>query len=130
MFNPLLVIPVAIGSHFILDSVPHWQETLAPYIPTKKTYVRVPLDIALSAGLVLLISHWNPNATANIWLGAVFANVPDLDSIVVLMPSLKKGLVEKFWDWHCRIQRETSSLWGIAPQLALIIISLIIAKKA
>ena len=128
--NPLLVIPIAIGSHFVLDSVPHWQETLAPYIPTKKTYVRIPLDIALSVGLVVLISHWNPSATASIWLGAVFANVPDLDSIVVLVPSLNKGVVEKFWDWHCKIQRETSSLWGLVPQLAVILIGLIISKKS
>ncbi len=124
--NPLLVVPAAIASHFVLDMVPHWQETLAPYIPTRKTYIRVPIDICLAIGLAVLASHWQPHYAAAIWTGAVFANVPDLDTLVVIAPKLKKGLVLKFWDWHCKIQRETASLWGIVPQLAVIIISLLI----
>jgi hypothetical protein len=59
--SPLLIVPVAIGSHFILDSIPHWQETLAPYIPTKSTYIRIPIDLVLAVGLVSLIAHWQPN---------------------------------------------------------------------
>lgn len=26
--NPLVSVPLAIGSHFVLDMIPHWQETL------------------------------------------------------------------------------------------------------
>src|SRR5665811_640253 len=83
--NPILVIPVAIASHFVLDSIPHWQETLAPYTPNKKTYVRVPLDIAFALGITVLATHWQPQLTAAIWTGAVSANVPDLDTIVVII---------------------------------------------
>ena len=126
--NPWLAVPLAIGSHFVLDSMPHWQETLAPYKPTKKTYIRIPLDISLSIGLVLLVSAWHPAATLSIWLGAIFANVPDLDTIVVLVPRLKAGLLQRFWDWHCSIQRETSSLWGLAPQLLVIFVGLIVSR--
>jgi hypothetical protein len=126
--TPWLAIPIAIGSHFVLDRVPHWQETLAPYKPTKKTYIRIPFDIALSIGLVLLITTWHPDAAPAIWLGAIFANAPDLDTIVLLIPRLKTGLLQRFWDWHCRIQRETSSLWGLAPQLLVILVGLVISR--
>lgn len=125
--NPLAVIPVALASHYLLDTVPHWQETLAPYTPTKKTYIRVPIDLALAVGITILAAHWQSQHTAAIWTGAVFANLPDLDSLVVLVPELKQGLVQKYWDWHCRIQRETSSLWGLLPQLAVITASLALA---
>lgn len=115
--NPLLAIPVAVASHFVLDSIPHWQETLAPYVPTNKTYIRIPLDIALALILVSLVAHWNYQDHTLIWLCALFANIPDLDSLVVIIPRLKTGLIRKFWDWHCKIQRETSSIRGVYTQV-------------
>ena len=128
--NPMLIVPAAIASHFILDAVPHWQETLAPYTPTRLTYVRVAFDIALAVGLNILAVHWRPAHTAGIWLGVISANLPDLDSIIPMIPSMKRGPLEAYWDWHCRIQRETKSLWGILPQLLVIGGSLIISYRA
>jgi hypothetical protein len=127
--NPLLVVPLAIGSHFVLDSIPHWQETLAPYIPTKKTYIRLPIDIVLAATLVWLMTRWQPSSSGTIWLGATVANVPDLDSVVVLIPKLKQGLIKKYWDWHCKIQRETSSMWGVLTQFVAIAIGLVVVYE-
>lgn len=127
--DPLLAIPLAVASHFVLDSIPHWQETLAPYIPTRKTYIRIPLDIALAIGLTMVIAHWHPESASIIWLAALAANLPDLDSIVVVIPRLKTGLIKQFWDWHCRIQRETRSLWGVLTQLIFVISCLVIADK-
>ena len=127
--NPLLAIPVAIGSHFILDSIPHWQETLAPYTPTRKTYIRIPFDAALALGLIALITHWHPESVSLIWICAAFANAPDLDTIVIIFPHLKRGLVEKFWDFHCKIQLETSSLWGVVTQVVLVAGCLVAASS-
>jgi len=126
--NPLIVIPAAVASHFLLDSVPHWQEVLAPYKPDKPTYIRVPLDIVLAIGLTILAVHWQPHYVGSIWLGAIFANAPDLDVITMLIPKLRQGIVRTYYDWHCRIQRETSSLWGVVPQLIVIVLSLILVK--
>ncbi len=127
--NPIVVIPLSIGSHFVLDSIPHWQETLAPYIPTKKTYIRIPIDIALAITLVWLVAHWQPNHISTIWLGATMANAPDLDVIMVLVPRLKQGLLKKYWDWHCKIQQETSSMWGVLTQLIVIAASLAVVYE-
>lgn len=128
--NPVLVIPAAVASHFVLDYVPHWQEILPPYTPTWKTYARVPLDVALAIGITVLATRWQPQHTAAIWTGAVFANLPDLDSIIMVNPAVKRGLLKRYWDWHCSIQRETSSLWGILPQLAVVASSLAITYVA
>jgi Na+-transporting methylmalonyl-CoA/oxaloacetate decarboxylase beta subunit len=124
--SPLLVVPIAVGSHFILDSIPHWQETLAPYAPTKKTYIRIPIDIILAATLVWVAVQWQPNRTAPIVVGVVLANAPDLDVITILVPRLRQGLFEKYWDWHCKIQRETASMWGVATQLIVVFVGLCI----
>jgi hypothetical protein len=113
-----------VGSHFVLDSIPHWQETLAPYNPTRRTYVRIIFDLMLAGLLVGLMASWQPDRIAAVWLGAAAANAPDLDTLTVLLPSLRRGPVQRFWDWHCRIQRETSQLAGVYTQLATIALCL------
>ena len=123
--NPILAIPAALVSHYLLDMVPHWQETLAPYKPTRWTYIRIPLDIVLAVGLTTWAAYVMPSHASAIWTGAIAANIADLDSLVVLLPSVKRGLIQKYWDWHCRIQRETSSLWGLLPQVGLIVACLV-----
>ncbi len=126
--NPIISVPFAVGSHFILDSIPHWQETLYPYKPHKGTWIRVSLDVALSFGLVWWITQSHSDISAVIWLTAFAANVPDFDFIVVLIPKLLGfKLLKSFWDWHCKIQRETSSLWGLVPQIILFIACLMIS---
>ena len=119
--NPWVAVPLAIGSHFILDRVPHWQETLAPYTPTHKTYVRIPIDLTLSLILVTIVASWHPSAALSVWLGAVFANAPDLDTFTIIMPHLRQGFIARFYQWHSDIQRETSSMWGVATQVGLVI---------
>ena len=59
------------------------------------------------------MASWQPDRIAAVWLGAAAANAPDLDTLTVLLPSLRRGPVQRFWDWHCRIQRETSQLAGV-----------------
>jgi hypothetical protein len=123
-------IPAAIASHYILDSIPHWQETLAPYTPTKKTYIRIPLDIALAIGLTLLIAHWHQEKAGGIWMSAVSANLPDLDTIVILVPRLKRRWLRSYWDWHCKIQRETGSGYGVLTQLLVMAFGLYVSFAA
>jgi hypothetical protein len=47
-------------SHFLLDTVPHWQETLSPYRPNLATWVRLPLDALLAVGGVAWIVRAPP----------------------------------------------------------------------
>jgi len=118
--DPFIVIPAAIASHFILDAIPHWQETMAPYTPTWKTYTRIPLDIGLAVGLVIYAISLQPDLMPAIVLGAIFASAPDLDVITIKLPELQRGFVKRYWDWHCKIQQETTSLWGVATQLTVL----------
>ncbi|MDD2823267.1 MAG: hypothetical protein PHQ59_04295 [Candidatus Daviesbacteria bacterium] len=116
--NITFAVPLAISSHFILDMVPHWQETLYPYKPNKLTWIRIPLDLTLSIGLVWWISQAHPNVSSVIWLTAFAANIPDLDSFVSFSPTLLQNkIIKSYWDWHNSIQKETSSLLGLVSQL-------------
>ena len=128
--DPLIAVPLAIASHFILDATPHWQETMAPYIPTWKTYLRIPIDIGLAAALVAFAIHTQPAHMPAIFLGALFASMPDLDVLTIKLPRLQTGVIKRYWDWHCNIQREVTSLWGVASQLAVLFISITVIYRA
>lgn len=126
--NPLVAVPLALGSHYFLDTVLHWQETLAPYTPSKKTYLRISLDIPLALGITTLIAYWNPLQTPLIWAGALAGTLPDLDALLVQVPFfLRKGIIKMYWDWHCKIQNETGEWRGVWPQLAVIALALTVS---
>lgn len=114
-------VPLSVASHYLLDTVPHWQETLPPYTPTRATWVRIPLDLGLALGLAAWIARSNPTRTKSVLLGALGAVAPDFDSAIVIIPRLRgTGIVTAYLRWHTSLQRETASLWGLVPQIALI----------
>lgn len=128
--NPVIAIPIAVGSHFILDSIPHWQEIFYPYKATPTTWIRIPIDLALAVILVSIISIHHPDITNLIWISAFAANAPDLDSVASIWPiSLRNKVFKTYYNWHCVIQRETASFKGILTQLVLVVGSLIITLK-
>jgi hypothetical protein len=116
-----VALSAAVSSHFLLDVVPHWQETLAPYTPHRGTWLRVPIDLALALAMTHVIARGSTSGR-NVWGSALAAALPDIDFLWFLAPSAfeRLGPVRIYVDWHVAIQRETSRLWGLAPQLAVI----------
>lgn len=128
--NPVIAIPVATGSHFVLDAIPHWQETLYPYKPVKQTWLRIIIDLSISLFLISMISKLHPNISFIIWITAISSNIPDLDSILLLVPRLlKTKILKKYWDWHCKIQHETTSISGVVTQVIISLFCLFILLK-
>ncbi len=126
--NPLIFVPLALASHFVLDAVPHWQETLYPYKPTRATWFRLPLDLFLAISILLLLGSAR-NVSPNIWTGAFIGVLPDLDSIFYLekFSKLRKNsIVDKWLFFHEGIQRETNKPIGFLSQIAIVILSLFI----
>lgn len=125
--HPLFALPLALGSHYVLDAIPHWQECLPPYKVTTASLIRVPVDVLLSTGIVWAIALAYPANAALICAGALTANIPDIDTIVVALPHLlKKEFIKTHWDWHSFIQWEVDSYWGLVPQIALCALCLFI----
>lgn len=120
-----LAVPLSLGSHFVLDRVPHWQEILYPYKLTWKTWVRIPLDTMLAFLLVYLIAAANPGQGKIIWICACLAIFPDIDNIDYLFKlSNRNKYYKKYSHWHGRIQRETASVWGVLSQFTLSLVCL------
>ena len=132
--HPLKVIPVAMASHFLLDMVPHWQETIYPYHPHRATWVRIPIDLLLAIlGVALIARHGRRRerglATAAV-VGALAGTLPDLDALACANPLLlKNDFLSRYFTWHCGIQDETPHGWGVVTQVAVSLLALTIALR-
>lgn len=127
--NPMLSIPLAFASHFILDMTPHWNphlntETKKHGRVTTKTFRFVVMDIivALAAGSFFAYLAL-PNVThAAVILIASFASVlPDVVEGPYFFLGWKTRAIENWIKFQKSIQNDTNVYLGITIQLLTIL---------
>ena len=102
--NPLLSIPLAFGSHFLLDRIPHWNPHLNTEMkkhgkPTKKSSFIVVADVctALFVGFFIASKAMPDMAHAATILAASFAAVlPDVMEGPYFFLGIKKPPIPTF----------------------------------
>lgn len=110
---------VAFLSHFVLDMLPHVQApTDKGYIPNKKTYFFVIIDIILVVLFINLvgISFYEIDKIIII-LAAVIPDILDLTRYNIWF----KRTFKSYYDFHDKIQVETNKPIGFISQLIIII---------
>lgn len=132
--NPVLALPLAFASHFVLDTFPHFgykEGGLDKALKHRLTYFAVGMDAL--GGLILLCLLWEAPAVA--FAGGVFAVLPDLYNIVrvfVLQKGKELSLnqLNRFTQFHKKIQW-CERPWGLIVDLtyfvmaAFVIVSLV-----
>ncbi|OGM30167.1 hypothetical protein A2630_03030 [Candidatus Woesebacteria bacterium RIFCSPHIGHO2_01_FULL_44_10] len=126
--NPLIAIPLAIGSHFILDRIPHWNphsytETQKNGRVSKNTIVFALTDVAVSLAIGFYIaSRALPDYrhAAVILAASFFAVLPDLAKSPYFLLNQRKGLIKKYVDFERSLQVETKFAVGMTVQLLVI----------
>lgn len=126
--NPLISLPLAFASHFVLDLIPHWN----PHIYTEikkhgkilpKTLAIIVVDsvLALSAGF-WISSLALPNTTQAIAIlfGAFFAVLPDLLEIPYYFFRVKNSFFIRLVDFEHKLQTNTSFIPGILSQVMVV----------
>ena len=130
--NPLISIPLALASHFILDITPHWNPHINREIkkygsPTKQSVniIRIDSVAALLLG-VIIAYHSVPNymQAANILACSFVSVLPDVVEIPYYFLHRKDFIVEKWIAWQKSIQNDVSPWLGITVQGIVIITSL------
>ncbi|HSX57757.1 MAG TPA: hypothetical protein VLE47_00600 [Candidatus Saccharimonadales bacterium] len=125
--HPEIALPLAFLSHFVLDSIPHWDGSpQAPF--SKKTAVGVVADYSLGVALVYLSTNGLPNQYL-IWLGAFLATLPDfiLGTYKHFIKYLEKYPVVAIPNrFHMSIQRNVTFWPGLAISATTSIICLLI----
>jgi hypothetical protein len=124
--NPLLGIPLAIASHFLVDLIPHWD---AGTNHRKKSQVRLvaeaALDVLLGFALAFLIFR-NQVDLRYLFVMIIAAQLPDW----LEAPSFMLGIkIPPFsWmDWigH-KIQSRIQLPWGLLTQIVVVGLALLV----
>jgi hypothetical protein len=126
--NPALALPLALGSHFILDLVPHWNphlytETQKFGKPSKKSTFIAIIDASLAlilGSLIALKALPNTTQTITILLACFLSVLPDLVEGPYYFLNLKNEIVHKWILWHRSYQSNGDFYFGIISQLLII----------
>lgn len=122
--DPLIAIPLAFVSHFILEMVPHWNphlnsETEKYGYPTKRSTAIVVADssLALISGSLIAYSALPDMGQALTILFACLASVlPDLIEAPYFFLKIKNKLIQKWIVFQKSIQNDTSIIPGLVTQ--------------
>ncbi len=123
--NPLISIPLAFASHFLMDMVPHWNPHISTEMKkfgklTKPTLIFIAVDMIFATLLTIFIAKTNPY----IYLAAFMSILPDIAE----GPYFLFGWRNKYLDVVLRLQRSIQAsadiFWGLTTQVVVIIASL------
>lgn len=127
--NPLISLPLAFASHFVLDMVPHWNPHLNTELKkyghvTKKSTVIVAIDVTVSLVLgsfIALSFSGDSTQMLTIFLGGFAGVLPDVVEGPYFFLKWKNQLVHKWLMFQKSIQVDTTVVPGLITQLATII---------
>lgn len=129
--QPILVVPIALMSHFILDGVPHFgykgEEGYAEAFRHKLSYVSLIFDLI---GIVILIKILGPDHWYALVAGLI-ATSPDLMWLYRYFGFKRRGRAAPNWwivRFHMKIQwceRE----WGLLIEIVYSIGALLLIRR-
>jgi hypothetical protein len=127
--NPLIAIPLAFASHFILEMVPHWNPHLNSETEkfghiTKKSTLIVIADstLALACGSFIAYQALPDTGHAITILLACLASIlPDLIEAPYFFLKIKNKLIEKWISFQKSIQSDTKIVPGMLNQMITIL---------
>lgn len=126
--NPLISIPLAFGSHFVLEKVPHWN----PHLNTeKKRYGKVTakstkivvVDVLVSVFLGSFIAYQalpDTGHAVTILAASFAAALPDIIEGPYFFLDMKSKFIKKWVAFQKSIQVDTSIVPGLLTQVATI----------
>ncbi len=132
--NPLISIPLAFASHFLLDMVPHWNPHLNTEIKsygklTNKTLLIIGFDLASALLLTAFLTHRalpNNALAINIFLSSFAAILPDVVEGPYFIFGWKNKFLSIWMKLQKRIQADANIFWGTLTQIITLIICLYI----
>lgn len=132
--NPVLAIPLAVGSHFVLDMLPHWNphfftETQKYGKPLKKStnFATVEIVIAGIVSLGIAATQYPDVGRMLLFYAAALAGMaPDLVKIPFFFLKQQKGVLKKYVLMERSIQNDANPPLGIITQVVIGVVALLV----
>lgn len=133
--NPLISLPLALASHFILDKTPHWNPHLNLELrdygkvkPKTKLFITADSTLALVIGLYAVYNQLpNTNMAMIVFAGAFLSVLPDVVEIPHYFLEIRTKLMDTYIKWQKSIQFDVEIKLGIAIQTIVTLASLFVA---
>lgn len=127
--NPLLSLPLALGSHFVLDRTPHWNPHLNTELKkhgkvTSKTTKIVIIDVALAFASGIFIAYQtlpNTNRFMLIMFASFLSILPDVVEGPYFFLKMKNKSVEKWIKIQKSLQVDAPFIPGVLTQILTVI---------
>jgi hypothetical protein len=129
--NPALAIPIALGSHFLADAIPHWDTA---YNRRKNSKIRffltslidLVLGFVLSYGLIVILFPWTNLGYAFIII--IVSQLPDWLTLPYLFLNLNFPPFSSIYDFQKKFDTHLGLPWGLINQVAVVAGLIILAK--
>lgn len=126
--NPLISVPLALASHFVLDKIPHWNphfytETQKYGYPLKSSIAITAIDVVTALGLGVYVANTAAITPAHklTILACCFASVlPDVSKGPYFFLKQRGVTMKKWVDFERSLQVDTTVLPGTISQLLVI----------
>lgn len=122
--DPLVSLPLALGTHYLFDLVPHWDSgTNRKEKSEKKFLTEAIIDGSIAVLVSFLIYHYvfGLNDYFYLYLVVLFSLLPD---IVTMTTRFILKIKNPLWNWNNRLQSKINQRlnlpWGILTQLIVI----------
>ena len=130
--DPLIAIPLAFASHFVLEMVPHWNphlnsETKKYGRITGRSTLLIVIDstLALIGGSIIAYQALPDTGHAiTIMLASLASILPDLIEAPYFFLNMKNKIIEKWINFQKSIQSDVGVIPGLATQYITIFASI------
>lgn len=127
--NPFLAIPLAFGSHFLLERVPHWNPHLNTEIKkygkvTRRSTQIIILDVILAlmvGGFFAYRALPNTGHAVAILLASFAAVLPDVIEGPYFFLKMKSKFIDNWIKFQKSLQVDTDPIPGLATQLVTVL---------
>jgi len=126
--NPIISIPLAFTSHFLLDMTPHWNphlntETKKYGKLTNSTLLIIGFDLACTALLVGTVAYYfrsDNSMMLNIIMASFAAILPDVVEGPYFLWGYKNKFVDVWMKFQKSIQVDANIFWGLITQVVVL----------
>lgn len=119
--NPLISIPLAFASHFVLDMVPHWNPHINTEMKkfgklTNSTLFIIGIDLFFAFVLTCFVGKTNPY----IYLASFASILPDIAEGPYFLFGWRNKYLDVILRFQRSIQASANVFWGLLTQVITI----------
>lgn len=127
--NPYLSLSTILATHFLFDSIPHWDTGSGMHEGEKtkrQAFFYTLIDLALAGILVFFLFQKGKPISPLLWAGTILGIAPDLAVFPALFLDFRPFPINYLEKFHYWLHRSLRFPWGLIPQIIIILLIILL----